>query len=83
MQYSLIKNKINSLLNDDFFKMRLTDLKTLIEANDYMEHYYISYAFIKMMGRDGLLQTAQQAILNANYMMMRLETVYPVKFKGE
>ena len=43
----------------------------------------ISYAFIKMMGRDGLLQTAQQAILNANYMMMRLETVYPVKFKGE
>lgn len=41
------KIKINSLLNDDFFKMRLTDLKTLIEANNYMEHYYISYAFVK------------------------------------
>ena len=41
------KIKINSLLNDDFFKMHLTDLKTLIEANDYMDHYYISYAFIK------------------------------------
>ncbi|WP_445908611.1 hypothetical protein [Yeosuana sp.] len=41
------KIKINSLLNDDFFKMRLTDLETLIEANDHMENYYISYAFIK------------------------------------
>jgi len=41
------KIKINSLLNDDFFKMRLTDLKTLIEANNHMEKYYISYAFVK------------------------------------
>jgi len=41
------KLKINSLLNDDFFKLRLINLKTLIEANDYVDHYYISYALIK------------------------------------
>jgi len=41
------KIKINSLLNDEFFKMRLIDIKTLIEANDYKKNYYVSYAFIK------------------------------------
>jgi glycine dehydrogenase len=36
-----------------------------------------------MSGKDGLLGAAQQAILNANYMMNRLEVHYPIKFKGE
>jgi len=43
----------------------------------------ISYSFIKMMGAGGLLQTSQQAILNANYMKARLEGHFSVKFKGE
>lgn len=43
----------------------------------------ISYAFIKMTGRDGLLQTSQQAILNANYMAKKLEGHYKVKYTGE
>jgi len=43
----------------------------------------ISYAFIKMMGKEGLLQTSQQSILNANYMMNKLETNFEIKFKGE
>ena len=45
----------------------------------------ISYAFIKMMGRSGLLQAAQQSILNANYMANKLdgENGYKVLFRGE
>lgn len=43
----------------------------------------ISYAFIKMMGRSGLLAAAQQSILNANYMANKLEGAYKVKYRGE
>jgi len=32
----------------------------------------ISYSFIKMMGRSGLLKASQQSILNANYMANKL-----------
>lgn len=43
----------------------------------------ISYAYIKMSGKKGLLQVAQQAILNANYMVKRLEGPFKIKYKGE
>ena len=43
----------------------------------------ISYAFIKMAGRSGLLQASQQSILNANYMATKLEGSYKVLFKGK
>lgn len=43
----------------------------------------ISYAFIKMSGKKGLLQTSQQAILNANYMANKLDGPYKVLFRGE
>src|SRR5690606_22885826 len=33
----------------------------------------ISYAYIKMLGADGLKKATQYAILNANYMKARLE----------
>lgn len=36
----------------------------------------ISYAYIKMMGKDGLLASSQHAIMNANYMVKRLENDY-------
>ena len=32
----------------------------------------ISYSFIKLLGKDGLLKSAKIAILNANYIMHRL-----------
>ena len=43
----------------------------------------ISYAFIKMSGREGLLKCAQNAILNANYLASKLEAGYQVKYKGK
>ena len=42
----------------------------------------ISYAYISMMGGEGLTQASRLAILNANYMAKRLEGHYPVLFRG-
>ncbi|OUS43191.1 glycine cleavage system P-protein-domain-containing protein [Ostreococcus tauri] len=37
----------------------------------------ISYAYISMMGSEGLTNASKRAILNANYMSKRLEDYYP------
>jgi len=43
----------------------------------------ISYAYIKMMGIDGLKKASEIAILNANYIKERLENAYNVVYQGE
>ncbi|MCB0151869.1 MAG: glycine dehydrogenase (aminomethyl-transferring), partial [Caldilineaceae bacterium] len=43
----------------------------------------ISYAYIAMMGEQGLTDATKVAILNANYIAARLDTYYPVLYKGE
>ncbi|MCR5888473.1 aminomethyl-transferring glycine dehydrogenase [Hymenobacter sp. J193] len=42
----------------------------------------ISYAYISMMGGEGLTQATRIAILNANYIKARLEAHYPVLYTG-
>jgi glycine dehydrogenase len=42
----------------------------------------ISYGYIKMMGGDGLTLATKMAILNANYMMKRIEEKYKILYKG-
>jgi len=42
----------------------------------------ISYAYIAMMGRKGLTRATELAILNANYIMKRLESHFPVLYTG-
>ncbi len=42
----------------------------------------ISYAYIAMMGAEGLLDATRVAILNANYLAKRLEPHYPVLYTG-
>jgi len=42
----------------------------------------ISWAYIAMMGAEGLTQATKYAILNANYMAKKLEPYYPVLYKG-
>jgi glycine dehydrogenase len=42
----------------------------------------ISFAYIAMMGSEGLTNASKRAILNANYMAKRLEDHYPVLFRG-
>jgi glycine dehydrogenase len=43
----------------------------------------ISWAYIKMMGREGMKKATQVAILNANYIAQRLSDAYPVLYTGE
>jgi glycine dehydrogenase len=43
----------------------------------------ISYAYIKMMGSDGLEEATTAAILNANYIKARLEPHYKVLYSGK
>ncbi len=43
----------------------------------------ISYAYIAMMGSDGLKRATEIAILNANYMAKRLESHYPILYRGK
>ena len=43
----------------------------------------ISGGYIKMMGGTGLKKATQIAILNANYMMKRLEKHYQINYLGD
>ncbi|MDP2175332.1 MAG: aminomethyl-transferring glycine dehydrogenase [Bacteroidota bacterium] len=43
----------------------------------------ISYVYIKLMGAEGLKRATEIAILNANYIKSRLESHYPILYKGE
>ncbi len=43
----------------------------------------ISWMYIAMMGAEGLTKASQVAILNANYIAHRLESHYPILFKGK
>lgn len=42
----------------------------------------ISYAYIKMLGSEGLKKATEYAILNANYMRARLQQFYPILYTG-
>jgi glycine dehydrogenase len=44
---------------------------------------HISWAYIRMMGGEGLRRATMVAILNANYMAKRLASHYPILFTGE
>ena len=43
----------------------------------------ISWAYISMMGSEGLKKATQVAILNANYLAKKLEDYYPILYSGE
>src|SRR5205823_11775424 len=43
----------------------------------------ISYAYMKMLGRDGMTDATRYAILNANYLKSKLEAHFPVLYKRD
>jgi glycine dehydrogenase len=43
----------------------------------------ISWAYIRLMGAEGLTRATKIAILNANYIAHRLDAHYPVVYRGE
>jgi len=43
----------------------------------------ISYAYIRLLGTEGVKQASEYAILNANYMKARLEKAYDILYNGK
>ena len=43
----------------------------------------ISWAYIALLGRDGVRRATQTAILNANYMAHQLDGPFPILYRGE
>lgn len=43
----------------------------------------ISYAYIRMLGAEGLTEATRMAILNANYLKAKLEREYPALYQGK
>src|SRR6266404_1957420 len=43
----------------------------------------ISWAYVALMGREGLVEATKMAILNANYMARRLAAHYPLLYAGQ
>jgi len=43
----------------------------------------ISYAYIKLLGAEGMKRSTEYAILNANYMRARLQKYYPILYLGK
>ncbi len=43
----------------------------------------IPYAYIRLMGPEGITHATKIAILNANYIAARLEGAYPILYRGE
>ncbi len=43
----------------------------------------IAYAYIKMMGAQGLKRATEVAVLNANYVAKKLDPYFPVVYKGD
>lgn len=46
------------------------------------KYFTISYAYIRLLGSEGLTNATKYAILNANYIKARLESQYEVLYKG-
>ncbi len=42
----------------------------------------ISYGYIRMLGKDGVINSTKYAILNANYMKAKLEKHFPILYQG-
>src|SRR3546814_1771381 len=57
--------------------MRISDWSSDVCSSD------LSWAYIAMMGAEGLTRATQFAILNANYIAKRLAPHFPVLYSGQ
>jgi glycine dehydrogenase len=66
------------------FSLDFTNFTHSVSAAEYSSAsiLLISYAYIHMMGGDGLTKASTYAILHANYIKEKLEPYYPILFTG-
>ena len=80
--------KLAKFLPQHIFTSTNTDNKKAINAISAAAYgsasiLTISYAYIAMMGTEGLTNASKIAILNANYLKSRLQRAYPVLYTGK
>lgn len=72
------------LINDGgFFRFDADRPQSIGRVKPYYGNYGINlraYTYIRTMGPDGLRQVSENAVLNANYMMRRLEPYYDLPY---
>lgn len=72
------------LVNDGgFFRFDADRPQSIGRVKPYYGNYGINlraYTYIRTMGPDGLRQVSENAVLNANYMMRRLEPYYDLPY---
>ncbi|MGL1903294.1 MAG: aminomethyl-transferring glycine dehydrogenase [Fibrobacterales bacterium] len=67
---------------NDTLKPFLNDLNVSAAEFGSASILVISYAYITMLGAEGLRRSTAAAILNANYLMKKLSVSYPVLYTG-
>ncbi|MGL1936021.1 MAG: aminomethyl-transferring glycine dehydrogenase [Fibrobacterales bacterium] len=67
---------------NDTLKPFLNDLNVSAAEFGSASILVISYAYITMLGAEGLRRSTAAAILNANYLMKKLSASYPVLYTG-
>ncbi len=84
--HSFIVNRELSIVNPEASELTTHDsrLTTAVCAAPYgsASILLISYAYIKMLGLDGVKKSTEYAILNANYMKATLEKFYKILYTG-
>ncbi len=82
-----VNNKLKPFLPGHNVNDTLRPIKTNIPAVSAAPYgsasiLLISYAYIKMLGQDGVKRSTEYAILNANYMKAKLEQFYKILYTG-
>jgi glycine dehydrogenase len=82
-----VNNKLKPFLPGHHVNDTLRSAKTNIPAVSAAPYgsasiLLISYAYIKMLGMDGVRKSTEYAILNANYMKAKLEKFYKILYTG-
>lgn len=80
-----VTEELTPYLPADPNEMGLADTRFAIASTNFGSGAIlpISHSYIAMMGPLGLKEATQVAILNANYMAMRLEPYFPVLYRGK
>ncbi len=74
----IVKEKDSFIIKDDF-------PKSVGKLNAFYGNVGVllrAYAYIRSLGKEGLLRAGQHAILNANYLLKSLESHYDVAYPG-
>jgi len=70
---------------DGVFTLSYESEKTIGRVHSFMGNFNVmvkAYAYIRALGPRGLREVAENAIINANYLMNRLKRTYDLKYPG-